>query len=176
MPLDGFHVSRSLKRNIHKNCFSTTINHAFVDVMKACSNRPDTWITKEFISAYSELHRRGFAHSVEVWKNDVLAGGVYGVSINGAFFAESMFHHETDASKIALYRLVEKMNLQAMTLLEVQFMTPHLKSLGAIEITDQDYMTRLETALSQDANFAGPTSALSTSSTSSTTGENKGQS
>lgn len=153
IPLDGFHVSRSLRRTLKKNIFTTTSDRAFTDVMRACSARPDTWITEEFINTYTELYRRGFAHSIEVWQDDILVGGVYGVSINGAFFAESMFHRATDASKVALKFLVEHMKKQKMILLEVQFLTPHLKSLGAIEIADESYIDKLELALASKYGF-----------------------
>lgn len=153
IPLDGFHASRSLMRKVKKNVFSVTIDQAFTDIMKACAARPGTWITPEFISAYTELFRRGYAHSVEVWHGKNLAGGLYGVSLSGAFFAESMFHTETDASKLALLHLVDRMKARGMSLLEVQFLTPHLASLGAIEVSDEVYLKLLQQALASASRF-----------------------
>lgn len=144
IPLNGFHCSRSLRRKINKKLFNITYNEAFMNVMKGCANREETWITEEFIYAYTKLHKEGFAHSVEVWLNDELVGGVYGVSIGGAFFAESKFHSVTDASKVALYYLVEHLNKASFKLLEVQFMIPHLKSLGAVEIPALNYLSLLK--------------------------------
>lgn len=153
IPLDGFHASRSLMRKVKKNVFSVTIDQAFTDIMKACAARPGTWITPEFIGAYTELFRRGYAHSVEVWHGKNLAGGLYGVSLSGAFFAESMFHTETDASKLALLHLVDRMKARGMSLLEVQFLTPHLASLGAIEVSDEVYLKLLQQALASASRF-----------------------
>ncbi|NDE14842.1 leucyl/phenylalanyl-tRNA--protein transferase [bacterium] len=153
IPLDHFHASRSLMRTIKRGIFSVTVDQAFADVMKACAARPGTWITPEFIAAYSELFRRGYAHSVEVWHDQHLAGGLYGVSLSGAFFAESMFHNETDASKVALLKLVEHMTGKGMSLLEVQFLTPHLSTLGAVEVTDEAYVKLLQEALASTARF-----------------------
>lgn len=153
IPLDGFHTSRSLRRTLKKVPFTYSINKAFDDIMAACSNRPDTWITQEFMDVYGQLHKEGEAHSVEVWLGDKLAGGLYGVSWGGAFFAESMFHSVTDASKAALQYLVNHMNRRGMRLLEVQFMTPHLKSLGAIEIPRRHYLIKLKQALAAPVTF-----------------------
>lgn len=153
IPLDGFHASRSLRRTIKKAGFRVTLDAAFTDVMRACATRLGTWITPEFISAYGELFRRGYAHSVEVWLGESLAGGLYGVSLSGAFFAESMFHTETDASKVALHHLVGHMKAKGMELLEVQFMTPHLATLGAIEVPDEVYLNLLQKALASTSRF-----------------------
>lgn len=147
LPLDKFHVSRSLARSLRKNQFKITVNQAFAEVMQACANRPETWINKDFLSAYQSLHQAGDAHSLEVWEDSQLVGGTYGVSLGGAFFAESMFHLRTDASKIALYHLTQRMRERGMSLLEVQFLTPHLASLGAIEISRQKYLELLRQAL-----------------------------
>ncbi len=133
IPLEDFHVSRSLAKTLAKGGFEFRINSDFAGVMKACADRPDTWITNQFVEVYSEMNRLGDAHAVEVWRDDQLIGGVYGVSLAGGFFAESMFHKVTDMSKVALFHLVERMKAKGMTLLECQFMTPHLKSLGAKE-------------------------------------------
>lgn len=153
IPLDAFHISRSLRRRFNRKDFNVTFNHAFREVMKACAHREDTWINAEFLYAYGRLHELNKAHSVEIWRNDLLIGGIYGVSLGGAFFAESMFHREADASKIALLVLIQHLNERQFTLLECQFLTAHLKSLGAIEIPDQEYIKRLKLALAQDVEF-----------------------
>lgn len=156
IPLDGFHVSKSLARTLRKGTYTTTINTAFREVMRGCASRDETWITDEFIDVYGAMHDLGLAHSVEVWHDRHLVGGTYGVSLGGAFFAESMFHSEKDASKVALHRLVEHMKSRGMTLLEVQFLTPHLKSLGAVEIRKDVYLKLLAQALAQRERFADP--------------------
>lgn len=153
IPLDGFHVSHSLKKELRKEAFRVTFDTAFVEVMRACADREDTWITEEFVEAYSALHRLGRAHSVEVWRGEELHGGVYGVSLGGAFFAESKFHRSRNTSKIALYHLVEHLKAHGFMLLEVQFITPHLKTLGAVEIPATDYEKRLREALRKRARF-----------------------
>lgn len=145
LPLDGFRVSRSLRRSARK--FDVTFDEAFVEVMRGCAERPSTWIGEEFIEAYSELFDRGRAHSVETWREGRLVGGVYGVALGRALMAESMFHRETDAGKVALWRLVERMQETGYVLLDVQMMTPHLRSLGAIEISAREYIGRLAEAL-----------------------------
>ena len=152
--LNHFHVSRSLARNLRRLKFTFTRNRAFSEVMKGCSEREETWITQEFHEAYTRLHKMGYAHSVEVWQEDRgLVGGVYGVSLAGAFFAESKFHRVTDASKAALHYLVEHLKLRQFRLLEVQFITPHLASLGAVEISDSEYQKRLAEALLVETHF-----------------------
>ena len=147
IPLDGFHVSRSLNKVLKRNDFTIQFDSGFTEVMKACAKRPETWIIDDFLRVYTELHKAGFAHSIEVYRNEVLVGGAYGVSIGSAFFAESMFHFESNMSKVALKFLVDHLRQRGFTLLECQFLTPHLFSLGAIEINDADYMTRLGEAL-----------------------------
>ena len=146
LPLEKFHRSHSLKKSLAKP-YEVKVNTAFREVMLACSERKETWITDEFLQAYSELRKKGYADSIEVWKGGKLVGGVYGVSLGRAFFAESMFHKERDTSKIALSHLVDRLKSQGFKLLEVQFLTPHLKSLGAIEIPAADYEKQLRTAL-----------------------------
>jgi leucyl/phenylalanyl-tRNA--protein transferase len=153
IPLAHFHVSRSLLRTLKRGHFHATFDQSFMEVVEGCSQRPDTWITDEFKEAYGELHREGDAHSVEIWQSSELVGGVYGVALQGAFFAESMFHRATDASKIALLYLVERLKACRMELLEVQFLTPHLASLGAIEISRKEYLRRLKHALESHAKF-----------------------
>lgn len=148
LPLDGFHTSRTLHRTLRRGHFRISFDRAFGQVMQECADRPEgSWISEEFFDAYGELHRMGKAHSVEVWSGEKLAGGVYGVAIGGGFFAESMFHRETDGSKVALFHLVRRLNETGYQLLEVQFLTDHLKSLGAIEISDAEYEKRLKKSL-----------------------------
>jgi leucyl/phenylalanyl-tRNA---protein transferase len=153
IPLEGFHVSRSLQRKLAKNVFAATFDQDFTAVMRGCAQRQPTWITPEFVAAYSHLHRLGKAHSVEVWRGAQLAGGVYGVHLGGAFFAESMFHTVTDASKIALAKLVERLRERGFALLECQWLTPHLASLGAVEIPHKEYLRRLDAALKLECEF-----------------------
>lgn len=141
----GLRISRSLRRSVRR--FTTTVDTAFDDVIKACADpaRPLGWIDNRMMKAYCRLHRLGWAHSVEVWDDDGLAGGLYGVAIGGLFAGESMFHRKTDASKVALVRLVEILDEDA--LLDVQWVTPHLESLGAVEIGRAEYCSALRTAL-----------------------------
>jgi leucyl/phenylalanyl-tRNA--protein transferase len=154
IPLDGFHVSRSLTRVIRRNVFEITINRDFEEVMRCCADRPEgTWISEDFINVYGELHRLKKAHSVEVLQSGRLVGGVYGVSLGSAFMAESMFHYETNASKVALAALVWRLNERGFTLLDVQYMTNHLRSLGAVEIPHLEYYKRLKRALMKDCVF-----------------------
>lgn len=153
MPLEGFHVSRSLRRSLRKVGFTWTLNRDFKEVMLGCANRDDTWINEYFLWAYHQLHQLGFAHSLEVWLEGKLVGGVYGVSLGGAFFAESKFHRVSDASKVALYHLVEHLKARGFSLLEIQFMTDHLESLGAINVHSEDYQQRLALALAQPVSF-----------------------
>jgi leucyl/phenylalanyl-tRNA---protein transferase len=152
IPVDGLAVSRSLRRSTRR--FGITVDAAFTAVMTACADRrrPDGWIDESFIAAYSRLHELGWAHSVEVWSTAAdrvegaeprLVGGVYGVAIGGLFAGESMFHTETDASKVALVALVERLRAGGGVLFDVQWCTPHLASLGAIEITRDDYTRRV---------------------------------
>jgi leucyl/phenylalanyl-tRNA---protein transferase len=160
LPLDKFHVPRSLARRIRKGGFEVRFDTAFTEVMLACAelvpdqvDRDKTWISTEFIESYSELHHLGFAHSVETWINGELVGGLYGVSLRGLFAGESMFSHITDSSKIALVYLVERLRQHGFCLLDIQFMTPHLKRFGAVEIFRAEYQTRLAQALTIDARF-----------------------
>ncbi len=154
LPLDGFHTSRSLAKTIRQGVFEVRINTDFEGVMRGCADRAEgTWISEEFIAVYGELHRMGKAHSVEVWRGDRLAGGTYGVALGGAFMAESMFHRDTDASKVALYALVSRLNEHGFVLLDTQYLTPHLQSLGAIEIPHRVYYDRLKRALRLDCKF-----------------------
>ena len=153
IPLDGFHTSRSLRRKINQSLYQVSYNQAFSEVMQGCAEHPETWINQEFMDVYGQMHKLGLAHSVEVWHEQSLVGGTYGVCLGGAFFAESKFHRKTDASKVALYYLVKHMKKQGLTLLECQFLTPHLKSLGAIEVSDQEYLKLLREALKREVRF-----------------------
>lgn len=145
--IDTFRASRSLRRSVRKFSYHFSCNRSFAAVMRGCAERPETWITPEFFEAYSELHALGFAHSIEVWSKKKLVGGVYGVQLGGVFCAESKFHRSTDASKAALWCLVESMRYSKLDFLEVQFMTEHLKRLGALEIRDFDYQKVLQTSV-----------------------------
>jgi len=153
LPLDGFHVSRRLARRIKRRQYTITVNQCFDAVVTACANRPETWINAEIFDLYTELHTLGFAHSVEVMDGAELVGGVYGVALNGAFFGESMFSTRTDTSKIALTYLVARLKYGNFTLLDTQFQTDHLDSLGATEISRDTYHHKLTDALDVQADF-----------------------
>lgn len=152
-PLDGFHISRSLARRIRQSPFKVTFDTAFADVMRGCADRPETWINDTILELYTHLFDNGFAHSVEIWEGDDLVGGVYGVAIGAAFFGESMFSRRKDASKIALAYLVDRLRQSGFTLFDTQFITPHLASLGAVEIPRAEYQRLLDAALQGSARF-----------------------
>ena len=158
-PLDGFHISRSLSRAMRRTRFTITTNTAFNDVVTGCADRADTWINAEIFNLYAQLHTLGHAHALEVWEDDMLVGGVYGVTLGRAFFGESMFSRRDNASKIALACLVDRLNRGGFTLFDTQFLTPHLASLGAQEITRAAYHARLEMALMKTADFTAPAAA-----------------
>lgn len=153
LPLDGLRISRSLARTMRRGHFQVTFDSAFTDVVKGCADRDETWINETIFALYTDLFRIGFAHSVEVWQDDNLVGGAYGVSIGGAFFGESMFSTMIDASKTALAYLVDRLKRCGYTLLDTQFITPHLASLGGIEIPRDTYHALLDSALQVDADF-----------------------
>ena len=153
LPLDGFHISRSLKRRILSEHFSLTIDTNFSDVVRGCADREETWISTRIEDIYQELFHQGFAHSIEVWEGQTMAGGVYGIAINGAFFGESMFSTRTDASKVALAFLTKHLLNNGFTLFDTQFLTDHLASLGGTEISKEEYQSRLQKALLVSANF-----------------------
>ena len=155
IPLSGFHISRSLARRIRQGRYTTRIDNDFAGVIDACADRPETWINETIRDLYLALHDRACAHSVEVYLGEALVGGVYGVALGGAFFGESMFSRERDASKVALAYLVDRLREAGFLLFDVQFLTPHLQSLGAIEIPRETYRARLEEAVARDADFAG---------------------
>lgn len=152
LPLDHVHVSRRLARTLREENWSVTIDRDFAGVIRACAaGREDgTWLTPEMIEAYERLHHTGAAHSLEVWHDATLAGGIYGVAIGGFFSGESMFHRRRDASKIALVRLAERLRLRGFVLLDIQFLTPHTARMGAVEITRAEYLERLRTAIERD--------------------------
>jgi len=160
IPLDAFHVPSRLDRLIRSGRFRIEIDRDFPAVIRACAEAerrdddPGTWIDSEILSSYIALHRGGFAHSVEAWQADSLAGGLYGVALGGAFFGESMFHRVTDASKVALAALVERMKARGFTLLDIQWVTPHLEQFGAIEIPRSEYLELLQKALVIEVEFA----------------------
>lgn len=147
LPLDGFHVSRSLRKSVRSGTFTVTRDRAFAQVVAQCAMRSETWINPAIEQSYQDLHARGHAHSVEVWQDDMLVGGLYGVRLGGAFFGESMFSTVTDASKVALAWLVARLKVGGFSLLDCQFMTDHLASLGAIEISQKRYLELLSVAL-----------------------------
>lgn len=161
LPLDGFHMSRSLRKTLRRDSFTITCNRAFADIVKLCAetapDREDSWINREIRESYQLLHQLGHAHSVECWQDDKLVGGLYGVSLGRVFCGESMFSRADNASKVALAALVAAMRLGGFTLLDCQFMTDHLASLGAVEISQDDYVQMLSKALS-GSNFAKPQS------------------
>ena len=156
--LGRFHISRSLARTISAGRFTVTTDQAFAQVVTGCADRPETWINATITRLYKQLHSMNHAHSVEVWDGPDLVGGVYGVTLGAAFFGESMFSRRTDASKLALAYLVDRLQLGGFALFDTQFLTPHLASLGAIEISRAEYRKRLRAALIPDADFnrAGP--------------------
>jgi len=166
IPLDHFHIPKKLIRKIRQEPFTVKIDTAFSQVMQACAavsdkkDRDNTWINPEIVKLYTELFEMGYAHSVECWLGDELVGGLYGVSIGGAFCGESMFHTVTDASKIALVYLVARLRLCGYKLLDTQFVTEHLSKFGAIEIPRKTYKNLLENALKQNADFYGISSDL----------------
>ncbi|OWU85279.1 leucyl/phenylalanyl-tRNA--protein transferase [Oceanicola sp. 22II-s10i] len=156
-PLDGFCISRSLARTLRRGDYRVTVNRDFAGVVDGCADRPETWINAEIARLYDALHDAGHAHSVEVRDlNGDLIGGTYGVAIGAAYFGESMFSRRRDASKIALAWLIDRLNRAGFTLFDTQFLTPHLASLGAIEISRADYQARLRDALSRHADFNAP--------------------
>lgn len=149
--LDNFHVPRTLRQIYRQRRFRLSIDEAFPEVIAACADRPEgTWISEEIKAAYTRLHQLGFAHSIEAWQGEKLAGGLYGVAIGGAFFGESMFHRASNASKVALVYLVERMRAGGFSLLDSQFTTQHLRQFGTIEIPRREYFRRLDRALRQN--------------------------
>ena len=153
-PIDGFHISRSLRRSILHGGFVVTVDTDFAAVVTACANREETWINAEIFELYRQLFEMGHAHSVEVRQGGALVGGVYGVVLGAAFFGESMFSTVTDASKVALAWVMHRLRAGGFTLFDTQFLTPHLASLGAVEIPRAEYRRLLAGALRRKADFA----------------------
>jgi leucyl/phenylalanyl-tRNA--protein transferase len=154
LPLEGFRASKTLRQTVRSGRFEIRIDTAFEDVMRGCADRADgTWIDGRIVRVYGELFERGHAHSVEAWRAGRLAGGLYGVSLGGAFFGESMFHRQRDASKVVLAALVARLRERGFSLLDIQFLTPHLEQFGAIEIPHGRFMKLLRAALALPARF-----------------------
>ncbi len=153
IPLNGFHVSRSLQRVLNKADFNITLDTKFEEVLSSCADRDETWINPIIYKSYQNLFEMGYAHSIEVNRNNILIGGVYGVVLGSAFFGESMFSKEKNGSKIALKHLVEHLNNRGFTLFDTQFQNPHLKTLGCMEIYQKDYIELLKCALIHKVSF-----------------------
>lgn len=162
IPLDQFHVSRSMRKVLRRGDFTVTVDTAFSDVLEGCAEskpgRPETWINAKIVELFTDLHNAGLAHSVEVWRDGTLIGGLYGLAMGAAFFGESMFSRAENGSKIALCHLVGIMNAGGFVLLDTQFITDHLARFGAVEIPQKDYLAQLSAALSQHAVFGAPLS------------------
>ena len=156
MPLDGLHVSRSLRRTLARGDYEVRLNTAFAEVVTACGARPETWINADLTETYSALHDSGHAHSLEIWRDGALAGGIFGVTLGGAFFGESMFSHRRDGSKLAMVWLVDRLRRAGFQLFDTQYLTPHLASLGGIEIPRARYRDMLQKALTVAADIAAP--------------------
>ncbi|MBL8562647.1 MAG: leucyl/phenylalanyl-tRNA--protein transferase [Gemmobacter sp.] len=154
LPLDGFHVSRSLAKEMRHGGFEIVANRDFAGVVAGCADRPETWINGQIFQLYLALHQMGHAHSLELWEDGALKGGTYGVTLGRAFFAESMFSRRRSASKIVLAHLVARLRARGFVLLDTQFLTPHLASLGGVEISRAAYQARLAEALQGEAAFA----------------------
>ncbi|MBF0678755.1 MAG: leucyl/phenylalanyl-tRNA--protein transferase [Devosia sp.] len=158
LPLDGFRLSKSLRKSMRKAGWDIRVDTDFEAVIEGCAtvgdDRNSTWINGTIRAVYGELFRQGIAHTVEVWEGDELVGGLYGLAIGAAFFGESMFHRRTDASKAAMAHLVERLNAGGFQLLDTQFLTPHLASLGGIEIPRSEYEDRLGRAIAEKADWA----------------------
>jgi leucyl/phenylalanyl-tRNA--protein transferase len=156
LPLYAFHTPRSLRQRLRKGLFSLKFNTAFLHVIRSCADREETWISEEIIQVYAKLHEAGHAHSVETWAGEHLAGGLYGVSLGGAFFGESMFSIMPDASKVALVHLVARLRARNFALLDSQFATEHLQQFGVVEIPREDYLELLDNALQITTSFVDP--------------------
>jgi len=152
-PLDGFRISRSLAKHMRRSGYCVTFDTAFHDVMRGCADRDETWINDTIFTLYQRLFDMGHAHAVEVWEEDALIGGVYGIAIGGAFFGESMFSKRTNASKTALAFLIDRLRTAGFILFDTQFITPHLASLGAIEIKRETYQGKLAAAVKLSVSF-----------------------
>jgi leucyl/phenylalanyl-tRNA--protein transferase len=154
LPLGAFHVPSHLRRVLRRGLFDITVDTVFENVIRTCAERDETWISGQIIESYLELHRRGFAHSVETWQQGRLAGGLYGVSLGGAFFGESMFHTATNASKVALCALVARLSDRGFGLLDIQWVTPHLQQFGAVAIPRTRYLKLLASVVDLERHFS----------------------
>ena len=159
IPLETFHVPHGLAKTLKRKPFEIRVDSAFREVIRACARREDTWIDGEILASFDELHSQGHAHSVEAWRENRLVGGLYGVALGGAFFGESMFHTETDASKVALHALVQHLRERRFALLDTQWITPHLATFGALEIPRREYLRRLKAAIRLERTFGDLLSA-----------------
>ncbi|SLN60427.1 leucyl/phenylalanyl-tRNA--protein transferase [Pseudooctadecabacter jejudonensis] len=153
IPLDGFHISRSLAKTMRADRFRVTYDVDFAGVVQGCADRDETWINDMLSDLYGQLHLARMARSIEIWEEDALVGGVFGITLGGAFFGESMFSRRRDASKVALAYLVDRLRVGGFSLFDTQFITPHLARLGAVEIPRAQYRARLTEALALDAHF-----------------------
>lgn len=153
IPLDAFHVPHGLRRTLKKGRFEIRVDTEFAAVMHACAQRKQTWINEEIVASYLAMHRLGYAHSVEAWFEGRLAGGLYGLALGGAFFGESMFHEVTDASKVALHALVLRLRARGFSLLDTQWLTGHLSTFGAVEISRAEYQRRLSACADDPCHF-----------------------
>jgi leucyl/phenylalanyl-tRNA--protein transferase len=157
IPLDGFHIPRSLKKTVRRDVFHVTVDRCFETVVRACAGaapgRDETWINPAIEALYAQMHANGHAHSIECWKDGALAGGLYGVTLGAAFFGESMFSRATDASKTALVHLVARLNAGGYRLLDAQFTTEHLEKFGTLAVPREAYQTMLRAAISKKADF-----------------------
>ncbi|HVL40033.1 MAG TPA: leucyl/phenylalanyl-tRNA--protein transferase [Fimbriimonadaceae bacterium] len=147
--MEGMDISRSLRRIIRKGVFEIRFDTCFEDIMRGCLRPDDNWISEDFIRVYTQIHHEGWAHCAEAWHDGELVGGVYGLAVGSCFCAESMFHRHSNASKVALWALIEKCRELGFTLFDAQIMNPHLRSLGAVEVTHAQYMRLLEDALTR---------------------------
>lgn len=155
LPLESFHIPQTLRQTVRQGKFEIRINFDFAATMRACMNvrRDGSWISEDLVRVYTQLHEMGFAHSVEAWLKGELAGGLYGVSLGAAFFGESMFHYERDASKVALVHLVERLRERGFELLDTQATTQHLRRFGCIDIPASEYLKRLHSAMKRRCEF-----------------------
>ena len=157
LEFDNLHIGESLNKILRKNVFQVTIDQAFPQVIAQCAarapGRVETWITEEFIAAYTRLHENGHAHSLECWLDGELAGGIYGVAVGGLFAGESMFHRVSNASKVALCHLVEHLQIRGFQLLDIQMLTPVTKQMGGVTISREEYLARLEKAIALPRKF-----------------------
>jgi leucyl/phenylalanyl-tRNA---protein transferase len=160
-PIEGIHVSHSLRKTIRQGVFDIRFDSAFEEVMRGCLRPDDNWISEDIIRVYGQVHAEGWGHCCECWQGDVLAGGIYGIALGSCFCAESMFHRVTDASKVALWAMIERCRSLGFTLFDAQVMNPHLASLGAVEVSHAHYMGLLQQALKHSTPWSAKVSTAS---------------